>query len=435
MNRLYPPRGALLLLLVVTLLAGCGGASGSAPTAPSSLLGGETVRLLIVGDPFSNALRELAEEFGRRSGGSVQIEVVGYDELRELTLRNAQDLRSSYDIVSFDVLWLGEYGAENVLLPLDALIAAAPELHPEDFLPLAYTGSRYQSRQLGLPIQPHPELLWYRLDQLEAVGLAPPVTTDDLLAAALRLNHPERGEYGLCWNGQRGEPLGQQMAHFYAAFGQPLLDPSGWPSLDTPRAVAAARFAMALLPVSPPDVLSMAWNQRARRFAAGGCAMTYEWAARSYLVEEDPASQVAGLVGYAAAPHAPNAAPVTPLGTWSLGIPANIGERRALAWAFLEWLSRADTQRTIALHGNGGMPRMSLLRDPELAQRYPAFRTVNRPEVASQLADWMRPAVPQWPALAAILGTVYHDMLRGELTPEQAAAEAQARAELLFAAH
>ena len=80
------------------------------------------------------------------------------------------------------------------------------------------------------------------------------------------------------------------------------------------------------------------------------------------------------------------------------------------------------------------MPRISLLRDPELAQRYPAFHTVNRPEVASQLADWMRPAVPQWPALAAILGTVYHDMLRGELTPEQAAAQAQARAELLFAA-
>ena len=46
----------------------------------------------------------------------------------------------------------------------------------------------------------------------------------------------------------------------------------------------------------------------------------------------------------------------------------------------------------------------------------------------------MRPAVPQWSALADILGTVYHDMLRGELTPEQAAARAQQQADVLFSA-
>jgi multiple sugar transport system substrate-binding protein len=46
----------------------------------------------------------------------------------------------------------------------------------------------------------------------------------------------------------------------------------------------------------------------------------------------------------------------------------------------------------------------------------------------------MRPAVPQWPALCDILGSVYHDMLRGQLTPEQAAARAQQQAEALFAA-
>lgn len=401
----------------------------------AGFLQGQTVRMLIVGDPFSIALRAGARELGRRAGGSVEIEVVGYDDVHRLTLLNARDQRSAYDIVSFDSVWAGEYGAAGVLLPLnDRIDASASTLRPDDFLEIAYRQAQYKGRQLGLPIQPHPELLWIRRDLFEKAALAAPLTTDDLLSAALRFTRPAQGQFGICWNGQRGQALGQQMAHFYAAFGQPLLDAGGRPSLNTARGIAAARFALSLLPFSPPDVLNMAWDQRPVRFAKGGCAMTYEWAARSYLVEEDPSSQVAGHVGYEPAPHAPGAKPVTSIGTWSLGIPANIGARRDIAWQFLAWVTSSEIERWLAQRGNGGMPRYSVMRDPVLAQRYPAFQTVARLGSAGQLDDWMRPAVPQWSALADILGTVYHDMLRGELTPEQAAARAQQQADALFAA-
>jgi len=426
---------AIALALLVAALARLSPPAAAPSVAANSLLGGETVRLLIVGDPFAGALQQAAAELGRQAGGTIDIEVVGYDDLRAITLRNATDASSAFDIVSFDVVWAGEYGATGALLPLDDLIAATPALAVPDFLPLAYQAAQYHGAQLGLPIQPHPELLWYRRDRLAAAGVAPPATTDELLAAARRLQRPEQGEYGVCWNGQRGQPLGQQMAHFYAAFGQPLLSPDGLPTLDTPRGVAAARFARDLLAVSPPDVLTMAWDQRPRRFSRGGCLFTYEWAARSPMVEADPVSNAHGNVGYAAAPHAPGAAPVTPLGTWSLGIPANVGERRDLAWRFLAWLTSPDTERLLAAYGNAGTPRMSLLNDPQLAERYPAFPLVARLSAEGQLADWMRPAVPQWDGLAEILGTAYHDMLRGELTPEEAAAVAQSRAETLFAAH
>lgn len=421
----------LLALLCLLLAVACVDASSRKMPTQEPDRGHETVRMLIVGDPFSGALRTLATQFDESMGMSVRIEVVSYDDLRTLTLRNACDLQSAYDLVSFDLLWVGEYGAAEVLLPLDDLIAAAPELDPEDFLPIAYNGSRYAGQQLGLPIQPHPELLWYRADLLAAAGLEPPTTTDDLLAAAARLTDPASGQYGICWNGQRGEPLGQQMANFYGAFGQPLLDAEGRPSLNTPQGIAAAQYALALLPFSPPDVLNMAWDQRPRRFAQGGCAMVYGWAARTYLLNEAPA--VRDTVVYSAPPHAPEAAAVTPLGSWSLGIPANIGARRDLAWALLEWLSRKDSQRLLAENGNGGTPRRSLLHDPELGARYPAFSSIATLDTAGQLEDWMRPAVPEWSQLAEILGTAYHDMLLGILTAEQAAAQAQARAERLFA--
>jgi multiple sugar transport system substrate-binding protein len=444
-------RSILVALLGVALVGGAalvalflfrGAPVSEAPPAPpaprdsqDSVLHGETVRLLLVGDPFALAMEKAAEDLDRLSGGHLEIEVVGYDDVRRLTLLNARDKASAYDIISFDNVWLGEYAGAGVLLPLNELIAGSlAQVEPEDFLDKAYAQGRLGTNQLGLPIQSHPELLWYRKDLLAAEGLQPPRTTEELLQVARHFNDPGAGRYGILWNGQRGQPFGQQMAHFYAAFGQRLLDEQGRPTLDTPKGVAAARFALALLKVSPPDVVNTAWDQRPLRIAQGGVVMTYEWAARASIVEEAPDSIMAGKIGYAAAPHAPGEASVTPIGTWCLSIPANVGPRRELAWRTLAWLTSRPILELLAHNGHGGMPRKSLLRNPELVRRYPVFAVVDQLGQAGQLQDWMRPAVPQWPQLAEILGTTYHDMLLGQLTPEQAAAQAQQQALALFAA-
>ena len=396
-------------------------------------LQGETIRMLIIGDVFSIALAEGKNTIEDTTGVTLEIEVVGYDEVRQLTLLNATNAQSEYDIVAVDVVWIGEYSNQNILLPLNEMIARSGLVEVDDFIQIAYeAGQAPDGAQLTLPIQPHPELLWYRTDLFEAAGLPIPQTTDDVLHAAEILHNPSENIWGICWNGQRGQAFGQTMAHFYAAFGQPLLDENGMPQLNTDAGVAAAEYALALIPYSPPDILTMAWDQRILRFSQGGCAMTYGWAARTYLVEEEPTSSVAGLVGYTGAPHAIGQAAITPMGVWSLGIPSNIGNRGDIAWEFLEWLTSRETLLTLAELGNGGMPRYSVLNNEALAARYPAFSTVAELSEADILDDWMRPAVSQWAALADILGTVYHDMLRGLLTPTEAAEQAQSEAIELF---
>lgn len=389
----------------------------------------QRVRLLLVGDPFAYAMQKAAPELSERLGVDIEIELAGYQQVRELMLQNAQDRQSAYDVVSFDVVWLPELIQRKALAPLDSGTRLPDE---DDFLPRALLQSQRNGMTYGLPVQPHPELLWVRQDLLTQANLPVPSTTDELLRVARRLHKPEQGQHGLCWNGQRGQALGQQIAHWYGAFGLPLLTPDGRPALNDPQALAVAKFALALREVSPPDVLNMAWDQRAQRFASGGCAMTYEWAARSPQAEHGPGSTVAGRVLYAGAPYAPGSRGATPLGTWSLGLPANLGDRHDAARRVLLALTSAESQRTLAREGNAGMPRLSLLNDPAFQARYPAFVTVARLSREGQLDDWMRPAVPQWSALADILGEVFHDMLSGALSPEQALAEAQSRANTLF---
>jgi len=401
--------------------------------AQDSILEGETIRMLIIGDVFSLALVDSTRELETQTGATIEIEIVGYDAVRELALLNADNSISDYDIVAVDVVWIGEYGANNILLPLDDLMSTNSDLvNVEDFIEIALEAGQFEGQQLTLPIQPHPELLWYRSDLFEEAGLASPQTTDDVLAAAEVLHNPDEGIYGICWNAQRGQALGQTMAHFYGSFGQSLLDEDGLPTLDTELALEAAAYAQALMEFSPPDILTMAWDQRILRFSQQGCAMTYGWAARTYLVESEPTSTVSGLVNYTGAPHAPDVDAVTPMGVWSLGIPSNIGDRQDVAWAFLSWLTSSETEILLAEFGNGGMPRYSVLENDAFAERYPAFGVVAELSEDGVLQDWMRPAVPQWAAMADVLGTVYHNMLRGRITAEEAAQEVQAQALALF---
>jgi multiple sugar transport system substrate-binding protein len=71
------------------------------------------------------------------------------------------------------------------------------------------------------------------------------------------------------------------------------------------------------------------------------------------------------------------------------------------------------------------MPRYSIIRDPELIKMYPVFPAVDAIAQKGQLKDWMRPAIPEWPFLADTFGTVFHAMLSGSITPEQATKKVQ----------
>jgi multiple sugar transport system substrate-binding protein len=412
---------------ILTLLLLFGFALGV--SADTTMPSNHAVRILLVGDPFAQAMLATQDAFTAEHGLRLDIEVIGYTDAYDRILLNARDFTSSYDIVSVDVLWLTEFAEMGVLLPLDDRLATSDLIRPDEFLPIAYESATHNGVHYAFPIQPHPELLWYRADWFREAELAPPVTTADVLLAAETLHNPNEARYGICWNAQRRQALGQQMAHFYAAHGGRLLDADAQPQLDSDAGRAAANYALDLMAYSPPDILTMAWNQRIDRFRQGGCAMTYGWAARTYLLDGFLTSE---QVGYAPAPHAPDAPAVTPLGTWSLAIPANVSDRADLAWAVLEQFASAPVQQQLAENGNGGMPRTALLQDAALIERYPTFPLVWELNERDELQSWMRPPVAEWPPLEIIVGTVFHDMLRGQLTPEEATAQVQQEAVTLF---
>ena len=131
-------------------------------------------------------------------------------------IARSQNAESRYDIITVDSPQFGEYGS----LLLD-LTPWASKLDQSDFQTAAWDGGVHDGKILGVPIQPMAEIIAYRTDLFQAAGIAsPPKTVDDVLADAKKLHHPERNVAGICWNAQRGTPLGQTFVQTLGAFGQ-----------------------------------------------------------------------------------------------------------------------------------------------------------------------------------------------------------------------
>jgi multiple sugar transport system substrate-binding protein len=404
----------------------------------ASVLDGQTIRILAIGDPVFQVMQKIHDDMEKMAGGKIELEVRPFDVLHQQVLLNAQNATSNYHINAVDLPQFGEY--RSFLLDLNPLIKDSA-FDATDFQEAAWTGAQVDGKQLGIPIQPMAELLAYRKDLFEEAGLQPPMTTDDVLAAAKKLHNSRPGLAGIAWNGARGTPLGQAFIQIMGSFGQAPIDlrktdhgfsidnikPQNMkPMIDTPAGLATARYLKALMDYSSPGILNMAWDETARVFGRGDAAMTYIWSGRSAIFELDPQSPARGKVGYVLHPHGPNAAPVSPLGGWSLGIPANLDKSRVpLAWTVVTWLTSADMMKEYTKHAYCVSPRHSVSQDPTVVAHCPVIPEVDAIASKGELAEWQRPPVPELQQIVDVLGSVMHEMLAGKRTPDDAVKEAQ----------
>ncbi|WP_240758233.1 extracellular solute-binding protein [Palleronia sediminis] len=409
---------------------------------PITLGGG--LRVLVHGDPTFLAMSNLKRQFEQVIGCPIHQRAFSIDRLREEALRDAQRRTSRYDIIAVDLPWIGEFATKGVLSPLDSIMEV-DRLDPSDFHTAGWQAAHWGGRPYGVPNQTTPELLFWRTDLFAEAGLAQPDTADAVLAAAAALHRPQAGQYGIAWNAARGTALGHQFMMTCAGFGQPVLDlpkvAGGFgamsladrhsrPMFDQPRALEAAEYLMELLRFSPPDILSMSWYERIRRYAAGTVGMAYGYTLLAPYFDCDPGSPAHGRTGFLPHPSGAGAPNVAPVGGYVLGIPANIApERREAAVEALIVFTSAAAQKQVVMEGSRSQPRYSVGADPEVRALSPIFEVVDALSWRDELQFWPRPPVPAITPIIQACGEELHDMLRRVVTPREALARIQIRAE------
>jgi multiple sugar transport system substrate-binding protein len=302
----------------------------------------QVVRLLGPLDPTFRTLKENSRTLNELCGCNFEFTLLPLNELHEQLLRNSETIVSKYDVVSFDLPWIGELSEKKIVMSLNQIIEEA-RYNASDFHTAAWKGSRYGSQQFGIPIQPTTELMFYRQDIFDEAGLSTPETMEDVMLAAKTLHKSRLDVSGIVMNYGAGLPTAHTFVQTLADFGSPVInlnkvgevfdtfDIKGEefrPMINSEAGHQAAEFLISLLDYAHPESLNCNWDKRISLFANGYAAMTYGWSVRAAKFELDEKCRAFGKVSFTGHPGSTLNNRVSPIGGFSLAIPSNLDAER-----------------------------------------------------------------------------------------------------------
>ena len=372
---------------------------------------------------------------------------VNWVTLEENVLRSRLTTDITTNGGQFDVMTIGMYeapiwGSRGWLEALNFSDA----YDVDDLLPAMRGGLSHEGNLYAAPFYGESSMIMYRKDLMEAAGLE---MTDNpswgfIADAAAAMTDRDAGQYGICVRGKPG--WGDNMAFITTmanSFGAQWFNEDWTPALDSPAWNHAVSFYVDLLNnYGPPGSEGNSFNEILPLINAGKCGMWIDATIAGSFVSDPSQSTVADNIEFAQSPIAVTNRGANWLWAWSLAIPAGTNQAEDAA-KFIEWATSKEYIELVAeTNGWGSVPtgtRQSTYDNPnfQAAARFadaelkailsadPENSTQNpSPYVGVQFA-----AIPEFQAIGTAVGQQMADALAGNITVEEALANAQAAAD------
>jgi multiple sugar transport system substrate-binding protein len=419
-----------LLILTLGLLASVVGAQDAVDW--SSELGdhsGETLRIIMIQDPWVGAFDEINVAFEELTGAEVIIDSFGYDATYEREVLNGTSASSEYDVVVLDSPWVGQFAESGFVDDLTPWIEADNDIVQfEDFMPSFQVVSDWKGEIVGIPFGAYIIMNHYRTDLFEQAGLDPIVTIEDFQAAAeFFTDNPDfPNVFGTAMNNQRGAAVGQAYFEYVWNFGgrpfestypgseDPYADMT--PLLNSPESIATVQFFVDMLANQPFGAESFAWDERATTFSVGQTAMVNAWSVRTPGFINPEQSSVGDVFATTTFPSLEGVEPAPPLGGWVMGI-NSAGEQKELAWDYIKWFTSPEIHKEFVLLG-GPPSRLSTMQDADVVAAQPWATTLFESQ-ANTYAE-VRPRIPEAFQIIDIVGLNISRAIQGQATVEEA---------------
>lgn len=218
---------------------------------------------------------------------------------------------------------------DGLVRPLDDLVAKyGQQLQPNQLI-------KVDGQIMAIAFMANAQHLMYRKSILEAAGIAPPTTYEEVLAAAIKLKEAGGIASPVVANFKPGWDLAQEFVNMYSGHGGEFFKP-GTAELAIGGAEGLASLAMmkALADTMAPDYMTYETNSLGTVWEGGGAAMQNMWGSRaSALIDTAGAApDVAADTVLAAAPTvAGGTIPATTLWWDGFTIAKNISDEDAEA--------------------------------------------------------------------------------------------------------
>lgn len=371
---------------------------------------GTTLEILSVVTPQFKGLELRDDEFTELTGIRLNWTEIPFTELQEKVSSVGIAANGNFDVVNY----LDSWGSANAdwFVKLDDLArrdGVNPNRYPDAFIKSA----TFNNEIKGLPLRAHPQLMFYRKDIFDSLGIGAPKSWDDVVAAGKKIQasgsdvEPLALYYGADGNRQN---LFIWINFLWTA-GEQIFDANMKPAWDTPGALKATRDYIELHTKHKITAkASVSWVEQEGRaaFQQGTAAMlpVWWWAYSPMLNPEQSvlnSEQVAftGMPGYQGKTAV----------TYAISMPFSISRysrNQEASWEFLKWLSNPDLDRKNAIERNvkgttiinNVVTHWSSLRDPEVNA---ANNYIQQAAALSLTESNIMPQIPEWPQVGDIL--------------------------------
>jgi multiple sugar transport system substrate-binding protein len=398
-------RAGLAALLVLPLALGaCGGGGGGSASSSS-----DTLRVLDYynSDPNKTLWNTAIEDCGTEVGMKIDRESVPGDTLIQKVLQQSSS-KTLPDVLMLDNPDVQQIAASGALAPLDDL-----GIDSTGVADGVLKASTYEGKLYGLQPVTNTIALFYNKSILDAAGITPPTTWDELKTASAALTVGD--QYGFAMSNINTYEGTWQFLPFMWSNGGDEKD------INTPETAAALQLVKDLLDSGSLSQSSVNWSQAdvADQFTAGNAAMMINgpWNfgtldavdGLEYGIVPIPAPTAGGTV-------------VSPFGGEAWTVPqTGDEEKQKKAAELVQCLNKDENEVTISL-GTGTVPTKPELADQVTSQNpnLEAF-AVQVPDLRARTGE----LGPDWPDAATKIYEAVQNALVGGMTPEQALEQAQ----------
>ncbi len=346
------------------LLAGCATDGGEG--------GEQTLRVTLANHVWTDVVKEKISEFeAAHEGVTVEITQLGEDQLSDQYNVKLNAGTDEIDVMMYRPLQEGKLFAQNgYLADLSDYVTRDDEWDWSDFQSGPVEATTFDGNVVGVPIITEQEVLYYRTDVLENLGIAVPETLDELEAAAKQIK--EQGEIaGFVARTGVSAAVTQWSSYLFSQGGDFANSDYTEATLDTDEAKEAYELYGRLIGQYGPANVStdMSWPDAAALFAQGQVAFYTDASSLYQNLALEENSTVWDKVGYAPFPAGPAGSLPYNIPSWALGI-NNDSNKKDLAFDFVEWLTSPELTLEVQ---SAGVPaaRTSVWANPEGTASFP----------------------------------------------------------------
>jgi multiple sugar transport system substrate-binding protein len=231
------------MLLVVGLLAACGGDDGDSGAGEVS---GE-VSFLVFGEPEElKAFRGVVSAF-KKVEPEVTVKLIEASDRDDLLARLSTSFAggSPPDRFLLNYRFYGQFAARGVLEPIEDRLNDSDAFEEDDFYPQAMDAFRFDGKLICLPQNISSLVVYYNRDLFERAKVPEPKagwSWDDMVEKAIKLTRDTNGDGDIDQHGLGVEPSIIRVAPFVWSNGGELVDDEDAPTtftLETPEAIGA----------------------------------------------------------------------------------------------------------------------------------------------------------------------------------------------------